>query len=198
MSKRKNATTGQTAGGTPEQPLMVEPVVVSMEKLREPRFSHADTLYITGLTSEQLLTWHKRGVLANIAAGSASAGQGRGIRKKYCFLDLWYLTLMKELTEACVPLVVAALRVVTLTPAFRAIVETRETLKQAERHGNMQMLLVVYRSNDRIEFDLLSNDSDMNQVDVHEWMRGKNIRRVAVIDLIGVYIHLMAKVLERR
>src|SRR5450759_3099923 len=39
---------------------------LDFKKLEQPEFSHGETLQITGLTADTLLTWHKRGAVPAI------------------------------------------------------------------------------------------------------------------------------------
>lgn len=168
----------------------IDVIRVPLKALREPRFSHADTLFVTGLTSDQLLTWHKRGLLANIAE-TAAGGQGRGVRRKYCLLDLWYLSLMREMTEISVPVGWAAGIAVSLLSIFKHLTEYGPGLRQASH--TPVMVLAIFREGEEIRSDIL--DAKLG-ADVLGWMRERLLRRACFIDLVALHSHMSQKLLE--
>jgi DNA-binding transcriptional MerR regulator len=60
----------------------------------KPLFSHGETLEITGLTADTLLTWHKRGLVPRIGRRKH---EGRGFRRRYSTVDVAYLVILKHL-----------------------------------------------------------------------------------------------------
>ncbi len=170
---------------------------IDIAKLQEPWFSHGEALRITGLTADTLLTWHKRGVVPNIAEREQT---GRGHRRRYCILDLLYLAVVKEFAGK-MPLVVAGLAAMQ---AVRAIIATYDMIRFAESAEDVSEIpgisFVAYENETgQTKFDVFTEQDGPGVRKwpgggIQGWMRSQNIRAATVIDITTLTLELFAKI----
>lgn len=72
---------------------------VEIQELKTEKFSQAEVCYITGLSPERILTWHKLNLIPEPRKET-----GKGHRRKYNFHQLAWLTGMRILSKRGVPL----------------------------------------------------------------------------------------------
>jgi len=65
---------------------------IEVEEQKRALWSQGEVCYITGLSPERILTWHKLNLIPE-----TRTQMGRGNRRKYSFYQLAYLTAMRSL-----------------------------------------------------------------------------------------------------
>jgi DNA-binding transcriptional MerR regulator len=138
-------------------------------------YSHADALYIAQVSTDTLLTWHKRGIMPDASRDV----QARGHRRKYSAHDLAYLLLLKAVAGAGWQLTSAQTYVKRARFSFRKIVEfaRRRPAETLERpHRPLLVLLPIGKAS---IFNLQETFPD----DMSRWMRKKRTASVTIIDI---------------
>ncbi len=167
--------------------------------MQEPEFSHGETLQITGLTADTLLTWHKRGVVPNI--GERDQG-GRGHRRKYSVAHLAYLMVLKELAGR-MPLPMAGMAAAN---ALTAIVTTFALLRYTENAADYDampsLLLVAYEDHSgQLKFEVFTDKEGealpvLPDGRIDKWMRSLNIQSATILDIVTLTLTLFGKIGE--
>ncbi|MCC7233705.1 MAG: MerR family transcriptional regulator [Bryobacterales bacterium] len=170
---------------------------IDVDKLQEPAFSHTETLEITGLTTDTLHTWHKRGVLVAIAEEQPP---GRGHRRRYSVLDLIYLSLLRELAGR-IPLTAAGL---VSVQGLKAVLATYDLIRLCETSEDFDqipsMALIAYEGDDgQTQFNVSMDQKQEGELasppgGIQSWMRSMNIRSAVVVDIATLTLHLFAKI----
>jgi hypothetical protein len=170
---------------------------LDLNRLREPEFSHAEALEITGLTADTLLTWHKRGVVANTGGVKA---MGRGHRRKYSVADLAYLSVLKHLSPR-MPLPFA---VAVAADAQMAVIKTYDMMRFREGLDEIDAMpgvsLITYEdATGQIRFDLIADREEKGLPTwpaggIATWMRQYGICSVTVIDMTTVTLTLFGRI----
>ena len=163
----------------------------------KPLFSHGETLEITGLTADTLLTWHKRGLVPRIGRRKH---QGRGFRRRYSTVDVAYLVILKHLAGR-VPLISAGLAAAHATSAILAVYEmARFTERAEELHTLPGVTLVAYTDADgKTRFEVYSDREDAGVPlwpggGIQTWMRTAVIEAALVLDLSTIALALFARI----
>lgn len=170
---------------------------VDFDKLQEPAFSHTETLQITGLTTDTLHTWHKRGVLIAIAEKQPP---GRGHRRRYSVLDLIYLSLLREFSGK-IPLVAAGWISVRGVQAVLGTYDLIRACESAEDFDQIpSMALIAYEDEEaQTKFNVFMDkkqdgDLALPPGGILGWMRSTNIRSAVVVDIATLTLQLFAKI----
>jgi len=172
---------------------------LDFKKLEQPEFSHGETLQITGLTADTLLTWHKRGVVPNI--GERDQG-GRGHRRKYSVMNLAYLLVLKQLAGK-MPLLAAGIAAVNSTAG---IIGTFMLLRYTDDADEIDALpspfLVSYEDEaGQPKFEVFTNKEGQGLPvvplgGIEKWMRKLNIQAATILDIVSLTLTLFWKIAD--
>ena len=170
---------------------------ISLEKLEEPEFSHSETLHITGLTADTLLTWHKRGVVPNI--GDRDQG-GRGHRRKYSAMHLAYLMVLKQLSGK-MPLLMAGMAAANAVPLILGtFMMLRYTENVDEIEAMPSLVLVAYEDDaGQTKFELFTSQEGKGipvipPGGIEQWMRALNIQSATLLNIVSLTLTLFGKI----
>jgi hypothetical protein len=162
-----------------------------------PLFSHRETLEITGLTADTLLTWHKRGFLPHLGTRGQA---GRGFRRKYTTVDVVYLVLLKHLAGR-VPMIAAGL---AAAHAVDAVVTAFEMSRYAETVDELQtqagVSLVVFEDCDgKLRFEVFSDRPNAGVPvwpggGIQTWMRTAVVEWALVLDVSTIALTVFARI----
>jgi hypothetical protein len=166
---------------------------LDLKKLEEPEFSHGETLQITGLTADTLLTWHKRGVVPNI--GDRDQG-GRGHRRKYSAMHLAYLMVLKQLSGK-MPLLVAGMAAANAVPLILGTFMMLRYTENADEIEAMPSLVLVAYEDDAGQTKLELFTSKEKQgiptippCGIEQWMRALNIQSATILNIVSLTLML--------
>ena len=166
---------------------------LDLKKLEQPEFSHGETLQITGLTADTLLTWHKRGVVPDI--GERDQG-GRGHRRKYSAMHLAYLMVLKQLSGK-MPLVVAGMAAANAVPLILGTFMLLRYTENADEIEAMPSLVLVAYEDDsgQTRFELFSSEEGRGiptipHGGIDQWMRALNIQSATILNIVSLTLLL--------
>ena len=166
---------------------------LDLKKLEQPEFSHGETLQITGLTADTLLTWHKRGVVPDI--GERDQG-GRGHRRKYSAMHLAYLMVLKQLSGK-MPLVVAGMAAANAVPLILGTFMLLRYTENADEIEAMPSLVLVAYEDDagQTRFELFSSEEGRGiptipPGGIEQWMRALNIQSATILNIVSLTLLL--------
>ena len=166
---------------------------LDLKKLEEPEFSHGETLQITGLTADTLLTWHKRGVVPDI--GERDQG-GRGHRRKYSAMHLAYLMVLKQLSGK-MPLLVAGMAAANAVPLILGTFMMLRYTENADEIEAMPSLVLVAYEDDAGQTKLELFTSKEKQgiptippCGIEQWMRALNIQSATILNIVSLTLML--------
>ena len=166
---------------------------IDLKKLEQPEFSHGETLQITGLTADTLLTWHKRGVVPDI--GERDQG-GRGHRRKYSAMHLAYLMVLKQLSGK-MPLVMAGMAAANAVPLILGTFMMLRYTENADEIEAMPSLVLVAYEDDagQTRFELFSSEEGRGIPTIpfggiERWMRALNIQSATILNIVSLTLML--------
>ena len=166
---------------------------IDLKKLEQPEFSHGETLQITGLTADTLLTWHKRGVVPDI--GERDRG-GRGHRRKYSAMHLAYLMVLKQLSGK-MPLVLAGMAAANAVPLILGTFMLLRYTENADEIEAMPSLVLVAYEDDagQTRFELFGSEEGQGiptipQGGIEQWMRALNIQSATILNIVSLTLLL--------
>jgi hypothetical protein len=166
---------------------------LDLKKLEQPEFSHGETLKITGLTADTLLTWHKRGVVPDI--GERDQG-GRGHRRKYSAMHLAYLMVLKQLSGK-MPLLVAGMAAANAVPLILGTFMLLRYTENADEIEAMPSLVLVAYEDDagQTRFELFSSEEGRGiptipPGGIEQWMRALNIQSATILNIVSLTLLL--------
>lgn len=177
---------------------------LDLKRFQDREYSHTEAVRATGLTEDRLQIWYKRGVLVEFT----ERPKQRGIRRKYSLLDLMYLTALREIAAAGVPLVCAAMDATVAAWAMFAgwqMQYVRRRYKQLlvihwspegtpgqpspveEQHGEMVPLCQYFDD---------WGKSPLPRGGLAAWMSAQGICRAHVINLAWLLIEFQARLTD--
>lgn len=166
---------------------------IDLKKLEQPEFSHGETLQITGLTADTLLTWHKRGVVPDI--GERDQG-GRGHRRKYSAMHLAYLMVLKQLSGK-MPLLMAGMAAANAVPLILGTFMLLRYTENADEIEAMPSLVLVAYEDDagQTRFELFSSEEGRGiptipPGGIEQWMRALNIQSATILNIVSLTLLL--------
>ena len=162
-----------------------------------PMFSHGETLEITGLTADTLLTWHKRGFLPQLGKREQ---MGRGFRRKYTTFDVVYLVLLKHMVGR-VPMAFAC---VGAARAVDAVITVLEMARYADTLQNLNkspgVSLVAFEDcSGKFRFEVFADRPDAGVPvwpggGIQTWMRTAVVEWALILDLSTIALALFARI----
>lgn len=167
---------------------------VEIQELKAQKYSQAEVCYITGLSPERILTWHKANLIPE-----PRKEKGRGKRRKYNFHQLAWLSAMRILSARGVPLVDAKMLaevvlVELLEEGFERICAC-ESIVAADREQVSSVVIYDIGSTEgaKYRFEVFWHGRPISAEDadsLEAWMRAEGLSDVIYIDIGSTALNL--------
>ena len=167
-------------------------IKIDEDFFREPRFRPPQILQICRVDRDNLLDWHRRGLIPDARAGT----RGRGHRRLYSVRDAIYINTVRILAEADAPLQQASLlasdMVDAVTESFCLQWKTGRYFSELP-----DCAVVLYRI-DRVwhhQWFGINSGEPVPHGGLQRWMRDRFIESSVVLDINSIVFTLFNRVL---